>query len=98
MASGGAEERPKARLSAAPADLRRPLHYDEARALEVLDKSLADDLRHDLISVVGALAAPVAQGKARAAARPAAVSPHCPKMTRWRGGTRHAAHQSSPAP
>ena len=43
------------------ADLRRPLHDDEAGALQVLHKALGDDLRHDLVGVVDALAALVSK-------------------------------------
>ena len=45
------------------ADRRRPFHDHEARSLQMLDKPLGDDLRHDLIRVVDALAALVAQGE-----------------------------------
>ena len=45
------------------ADVRRPLHHHKARALEVLDKPPCDDLRHDLVGVVDALAAMEAQGE-----------------------------------
>ena len=43
------------------ADFRRPLHDDEAGALKVLHKPPGDDLRHDLVGVVDALPAPVAE-------------------------------------
>jgi hypothetical protein len=43
------------------ADLSRPLHDDEAGALQVLRKALGDDLRHDLIRVAHALAALVSE-------------------------------------
>jgi hypothetical protein len=36
---------------------RRSLHNDEAGPLQVLHKALGDDRRHDLVSVVDALAA-----------------------------------------
>src|SRR5208337_1162923 len=39
----------------------RPLHDDESGALKVLHEPLGDDLRHDLVGVVHALAALVAQ-------------------------------------
>ena len=46
-------------LKAAPergaADLRRPLHDDETRALKVRDRALRHDLRHDLVGVVDTL-------------------------------------------
>jgi hypothetical protein len=34
------------------ADNRRPLHNDEARSLQMLDKALGDDRRHDLGGVM----------------------------------------------
>jgi hypothetical protein len=40
-----------------PAADRRPLHDDEAGALEVLDQALGDVFGHDLVGVVDALAA-----------------------------------------
>ena len=40
-----------------PADLRRSLHYHEARALQVLHKNLCNDLGHYLICVMDPLAA-----------------------------------------
>jgi Rap1a immunity proteins len=40
-----------------PADFRRPLHDDEAGALNVLYEAPRDNLRHDLICIVDALAA-----------------------------------------
>src|SRR5277367_2608501 len=39
---------------------RRPFHDDEARQLQMLDKSLGDDARHDLARVADALSAAVA--------------------------------------
>jgi len=38
-------------------DRRWPPHDHEARALEALDKALGDDLGHELVGVVDALAA-----------------------------------------
>ncbi len=52
---------PKSSRRRRPADLRRLLHYHEARALEALHKPLRDDLRHDLLCAVGAPAAIDAQ-------------------------------------
>ena len=46
-----------------PASDRRPLHDDEARSLQVLHKALGDDRRHELVSVVDALAALKAKGE-----------------------------------
>ncbi len=46
-----------------PAYGRRSLHNDEAGALQVLHKPLGDDLRHDLVCVVDALAALESQRK-----------------------------------
>ena len=48
-------------------DVRRPLHDDEAGALQVVDKPLGDDLGHDLGGVMDPLAALVAEceGKRR---------------------------------
>jgi hypothetical protein len=40
---------------------RRALHNDEAGSFEVLHKSLRDDLGHDLVRVVDALAALISQ-------------------------------------
>ncbi len=39
------------------ADLCRPLHCDKPGLFKILHKALGDDLRHDLIRVVDALAA-----------------------------------------
>ena len=36
-------------------NLRRALHDDEARPVEVIDEVFGDDLGHDLVGVVGAL-------------------------------------------
>jgi hypothetical protein len=44
-------------------NLRRPLHYHEASAIEILNKPFADDLGHELVGVVDALAALKAQGE-----------------------------------
>ena len=43
------------------ADLRRPLHDDEAGALKMFDQALRNDFGHDLIRVVDALAALVSE-------------------------------------
>ena len=43
------------------ADLCRPLHDNKAGALQMLHKPLGDDLRHDLVCIVDALAALVAE-------------------------------------
>ena len=40
---------------------RRPAHDDEAGAVQVLDKALGDDVRHDLVGFVDALPAADAQ-------------------------------------
>jgi len=45
------------------ADLRWSLHQDEARPLQVLHEPLGDDLGHDLVGIVDALAALKAQGE-----------------------------------
>jgi hypothetical protein len=44
------------------ADFRRLLHYNEAGALEMLHEAFCNNLRHDLVGVVRALAALEAQG------------------------------------
>jgi hypothetical protein len=44
-----------------PAHVGRTLHHDKAGPFQMLDKALADDLRHDLIGVVDALATLEAQ-------------------------------------
>ena len=44
---------------------RRLLHDHEAGSLKTLDQPLGDDLRHDLVSVVNALAAGEAQRKGK---------------------------------
>ena len=36
--------------------VRRTLHYDKAGPFQMLDKALGDDLRHDLVGVLDALA------------------------------------------
>jgi hypothetical protein len=38
------------------ADLRRSFHDDEASAFQMLHEALGDDLRHDLVCIVDALA------------------------------------------
>jgi len=44
-----------------PASDRRAMHDNEPRALQMIDKALGDDLGHDLIGVVDALAALVSE-------------------------------------
>jgi hypothetical protein len=52
------------------ADRRRPLHHDEpSTTLEVLNEALGDDLRHELVGVVDALAALEAEREGKPAAR-----------------------------
>jgi hypothetical protein len=43
------------------------LHHDESRSLQVLHKPLGEDLRHELVGVVDALAALEAQGEGQRA-------------------------------
>jgi hypothetical protein len=52
-----------------PAD-RRPLHDDEARSLQALDKALGDDPRHDLGGVMLPPAAIKTQRVAEGVERP----------------------------
>ncbi len=47
------------------ADLRRLLHDDKAGALEMRDEAPGDDLGHDLVGVVDALAAFESQGESK---------------------------------
>ncbi len=42
---------------APPPVLRRPLHQDKARSLEILHEPAGDDLGHDLVGSIDALAA-----------------------------------------
>ncbi len=49
-----------------PADLRWPLHNDKAGALQMLHEPLGGDLRNDLVGVVDAPTALVAQGEGKA--------------------------------
>jgi hypothetical protein len=66
--------------SAAPqARIGRLLHHDEARALQMLHEPLGDDLGHDLVGVVDALAALEAQGEGE----------NMPVTGSYRGGTNY---------
>jgi hypothetical protein len=51
---------------------RRPLHNDEARSLQVLDKALGDDRRHEFVGIVDPLAALKRSANASASARSSA--------------------------
>ncbi len=56
--SGALKSAPKCRGP----NLRRPLHYHEAGATEILNKPFGDDLGNDLVGVVDAVSALKAQG------------------------------------